>query len=639
MMKNMKKYLLIAFAAIASFTACDFLDRGPLSDMTEEIYFRTAEDFQLFTNPLYNNLLDKHPYNHQSDHYIKLSLSNLIHGGSYRTVPASGGGWTWTDLRRINTVLSRMDTCEDEKVKAEYEALARFFRAFFYYEKVKLFGDVPWIEEELASDSEKLQAPRDSREFIMQKMLADIDFAIENLPATVSTFRVNRWAALALKSQFCLFEGTFRKYHSLTIDPAKAGVETVNDYQFYLEAAAAAAEEIINDGPYKLYSTGKPDQDYRMLFAQEDASKAEFILAVYYNHPAGIYNNSTAMSLLPAQGRLSATRKFVNTYLMADGSRFTDKPDHKTMEYFDEFQNRDPRLAQTLRAPGYTRLYGNSASDDCPTCGQPVHSTKATVVENGPAVLAPDLSCTCTGYHIAKWTMAADANAGDSDRADRSSNDTPVYRYAEVLLNYAEAKAELGQFDQTVADKTINLLRERVGMAKMNVGSLTVDPYLTDPKTGYTNPILLASPNLAQILEIRRERGVELAQEGDFRWEGLLRWKEGKCIEQDMHGIYFPGPGQYDLDRNGTIDAWLYGANEAQPTIDTSNEEYAACVLLKIGTDIFLSGGNSGYVDPQQKSEHTFNEARDYFYPIPIDERSLNPNLTQNPGWDDGLDF
>ena len=133
----MKKYLLIAFAAIASFTACDFLDRGPLSDMTEEIYFKTAEDFQLFTNPLYNNLLDKHPYNHQSDHYIKLSLSNLMHGGSYRTVPASGGGWSWTDLRRINTVLSRMDTCEDEQVRLQYEGLARFFRAFFYYEKVK----------------------------------------------------------------------------------------------------------------------------------------------------------------------------------------------------------------------------------------------------------------------------------------------------------------------------------------------------------------------------------------------------------------------------------------------------------------------------------------------------------------------
>ena len=608
----MKKYLLIAFAAIASFTACDFLDRGPLSDMTEEIYFKTAEDFQLFTNPLYNNLLDKHPYNHQSDHFIKLSLSNLLHGGSYRTVPASGNGWTWTDLRRINTVLDRMDTCEDEKVRAQYEGLARFFRAFFYYEKVKQFGDVPWIAEELASDSPVLMAPRDSRELIMQKMLEDVDFAIANLPEAVSTFRVNKWAALALKSQFCLFEGTFRKYHALTIDPAAAGVEFVNDYRFYLEQAAAAAEEIMNSKVYKLYSTGNPDKDYRMLFAQEEASKDEYILAVYFNHPAGIYNNSTAMSILPAQGRLSATRKFVNTYLNADGTRFTDNPEYKTMEYYDEFQNRDPRLAQTLRAPGYKRI-------------------------NGDAVLAPDLSCTCTGYHIAKWTMAADANGGDSDRADRSSNDTPVYRYAEVLLNYAEAKAELGDFDQTVADKTINLLRDRVGMARMNVGSLTKDEYLVDPKTGYTNPILLADPNLVYILEVRRERCIELAQEGDFRWEGLMRWKEGKCIEQDMHGIYFPGPGQYDLDRNGTYDLWLYGASEAQPTVDTANPAFASCVVLKIGDEIFLS--KDGYVDPQQKSVHTFDEARDYYYPIPINERSLNPNLKQNPGWNDGLDF
>ncbi len=614
----MKKYLLIAFAAIASFTACDFLDRGPLSDMTEEIYFKTAEDFQLFTNPLYNNLLDKSPYNHQSDHYIKLTLSNVMHGGSYRTVPASGGGWSWTDLRRINTVLSRMDSCEDEQVRLEYEGLARFFRAFFYYEKVKQFGDVPWISKELASDSEDLKAPRDSRELIMQKMLEDVDFAIEHLPAKVSTFRVNKYAALALKAQFCLFEGTFRKYHQLEINAADAGVEYVNDYTFYLEEAAAAAKEIMDSKVYKLYTTGKPDKDYRMLFAQEEASKDEYILAVYYLHAAGIYNNSTAMSILPAQGRLSATRKFVNTYLNADGTRFTANEAYKTMSYYDEFQNRDPRLAQTLRAPGYKRI-------------------------NGDAILAPDLSCTCTGYHIAKWTMAADANGGDSDRADRSSNDTPVYRYAEVLLNYAEAMAELGQFDQTVADQTINLLRKRVGMAEMKVNELTVDPYLTDPKTGYSNPVLLATPaeQLAHILEVRRERGVELAQEGDFRWEGLLRWKEGKCIDQEMYGIYFPGPGQYNLDQDeaGTIDLWLYGANEAMPTVDATNPIYASCVVLRIGEEIYLSEGTSGYVDPQQKSEHSFNEARDYFYPIPIDERSLNPNLTQNPGWNDGLDF
>ncbi len=581
--------------------------------MTEDIYFKTAEDLQLFTNPLYNNMLDKSSFNHQSDHYIKLSLTNVLHGGTYRVVPESGGGWTWTDLRRMNTLLSRLDECEDPAARTEYEALTKFFRAFFYYEKVKRFGDVPWIESELGSDSEQLYAPRDSRELIMQHMLEDIDFAIENLPSAVSTFRVNKWAALALKAQFCLYEGTFRKYHELDIQPVEGKFDKVNTPEFYLREAADAAEAIIDGGMYKLFSTGNPSEDYRTLFAQEDASKDEYILAIHFSYAAAIFNNSTAMALLPAQGRLSATRKFVNTYLMADGTRFTDKAGYETMEFYDEFQNRDPRLAQTLRAPGYRRI-------------------------NGDRDLSPDLSCSATGYHIAKWTMAADANGGDSDLADRATNDVPVYRYAEVLLNYAEAKAELGELGQAEIDKSINVLRARVGMEPMSV-NVTADQYLLNPETGYLNPVLHAHPNLALVLEVRRERGVELAQEGDFRWDDLMRWKEGKMVEQDMFGLYFPGKGEYDLDRNGTIDLILYGKDESKPKVDSKDPKYADAVILKMESDILLSDGDRGYVDPQQKSQHIFDENRDYYYPIPIDERSLNPNLDQNPGWDDGLDF
>ncbi len=609
----MKKFILILAVAAFGLSACDFLDREPLSDMTEDIYFKTAEDLQLFTNPLYNNMLDKSSFNHQSDHYIKLSLTNVLHGGTYRTVPESGGGWTWTDLRRINTLLGRIDECEDPAARIEYEALAKFFRAFFYYEKVKRFGDVPWIDRELSSDDSQLYAPRDSRELIMQKMLEDINFAIENLPSAVSTFRVNKWAALALKAQFCLYEGTFRKYHQLNIQPVEGKFETVNTPEFYIREAASAAEAVIDGGMYKLFSTGNPSEDYRTLFAQEDASKDEYILAIHFSYAAAIFNNSTAMALLPAQGRLSATRKFVNTYLMADGKRFTDIDGYETMEFYDEFQNRDPRLAQTLRAPGYRRI-------------------------NGDRDLAPDLSCSATGYHIAKWTMAADANGGDSDRADRATNDVPVYRYAEVLLNYAEAKAELGELGQTEIDKSINVLRARVGMEPMSV-NVTADPYLTDPATGYLNPVLHSHPNLALVLEVRRERGVELAQEGDFRWDDLMRWKEGKMIEQDMFGLYFPGKGEYDLDRNGTIDLILYGKDESKPKVDSKDPKYADAVILKLEGEILLSDGDRGYVDPQQNSQHIFDENRDYYYPIPIDERSLNPNLDQNPGWDDGLDF
>ena len=110
-----------------------------------------------------------------------------------------------------------------------------FFRAYFYFEKVKRFGDVPWYDRQLGSADPDLYKPRDSRELVMQKMIGDIDYAIENLPAEKSLYRVTKWAALALKSRFCLFEGTFRKYHGYqeTMYPEY-------DWKYYLEQCVSA---------------------------------------------------------------------------------------------------------------------------------------------------------------------------------------------------------------------------------------------------------------------------------------------------------------------------------------------------------------------------------------------------------------
>ena len=160
---------------------------------------------------------------------------------------------------------------------------------------------------------------------------------------------------------------------------------------------------------------------------------------------------------------------------------------------------------------------------------------------------------------------------------------------------------------------------------------VTADPYLTNEKTGYTNSKLLASNQLALILEVRRERAVELAQEGNNRWYDLVRWREGKCIDQPFYGIYFPGPGEYDINGDGKLDYCLYEGDVKPDSKATS--------VLKIGAEINRSNGTSGYVEPHKGETHSFNEGRDYYYPIPINERSLNPNLTQNDGWDDGLDF
>ena len=602
---KMKKYLIMIAAAALAFASCDMLDKKPLSEMSPESYFKTEQDLQLFSNTFYNNLLPKSPYGYQSDHYVKQTMSDELHGGSYRVVPESGSGWSWGDLRKMNTLLAYIDNCEDEEAIVEYTALTKFFRAYFYYEKVKRFGDVPWIDVELGSADEALWNPRDNREVVMQHMLEDIDYAIENLPAPTSQFRVNKYTALALKAQFCLFEGTFRKYHAgestLKTLPADAA-----DYQFYLNEAAAAAKEIMDSGKYSLYSTGKPAQDYRDMFALEDCeSNKEYIFAIKFDYGLGIFHNGTAYGVASSQGRVGATRKFIDSYLMKDGSRFTDKPGYESLEFAAQVADRDPRLAQSFRTPGYTRI-------------------------DGTDVLAPDLSSSCTGYQTIKWVMSAKANGGDSDRVDRSTNDLPVYRLGEILLIYAEAKAELGELTQEDLNISINLLRKRVGMPSLTEG-VTADPYLTNEKTGYTNSKLLASNQLALILEVRRERAVELAQEGNNRWYDLVRWREGKCIDQPFYGIYFPGPGEYDINGDGKLDYCLYEGDVKPDSKATS--------VLKIGSEINLSNGTSGYVEPHKGETHSFNEGRDYYYPIPINERSLNPNLTQNDGWDDGLDF
>lgn len=596
----MKRYIIIAIALITGLTACDdLLDTKPLSQISPATYFKTETDLQLFSNTFYNNLLDKSPYDDQSDLYIQQNLSAEMIGGNRRTVPNSGGGWSWGDLRKMNTLLGHIDQCEDEAAVVKYTALTRFFRAYFYFEKVKRFGDVPWYETELGSADEELYKPRDSRELVMSKMIEDIDYAIENLPSEVSTYRVNRWAALALKARFCLYEGTYRKYHNLSLEG--------NDYSYYLQQSVAAAEKLINEGPYTLYSTGNPNKDYLTLFAQENASKDEYILAIKFDYSLGIYHNATAHTVVATQGRPGLTRKMVNSYLMVDGTAFTDQEGWQEASFIEEVKDRDPRLAQSIRTPGYTRI----------------GTTK---------VLAPDLTGSVTGYHPVKFVQDPTASGGQVDRNDRSTADLPVFRLGEVLLNYAEAKAELGTLNQGDLDLSINKLRERVGMPYLQMSAANGDPdwYLSSAEYGYTN---VSGSNKGVILEIRRERAIELNQEG-FRFDDLVRWKAGYSIDQEIYGIYFKQPGAYDLTGDGVADVILYEEGTSKPTAPDGVQ------LLEIGKDILLTEGDHGYIYYHKNIARTpFSEVRDYLYPIPINERSLNNNLTQNPGWNDGLDF
>ena len=233
-MKAIYKNIFVLFSAVSLFVSCEgMLDKFPLDKLSSATFLSNETEMQTYTNGLYTMLPDAGAlYGSESDEMIGTNLSLALWGG--RTINSGDSGWSWGDLRKINTFIEFSGNCPDEKVRNQYLGLVRFFRALFYFEKVKQFGDVPWYDRTLGSDDPALYKPRDSRDFVMQKMIEDIDFAIANLPSAHSDYRVTKWTALALKSRFCLFEGTFRKYHAGDVTLATLPADA-KPYTYYLD--------------------------------------------------------------------------------------------------------------------------------------------------------------------------------------------------------------------------------------------------------------------------------------------------------------------------------------------------------------------------------------------------------------------
>ncbi|PQA55722.1 RagB/SusD family nutrient uptake outer membrane protein [Siphonobacter curvatus] len=582
----MKRLIPVFALVLMGLVGCKgFLDREPLSEIAPEQFFTSESDLRLYTNSFYNVIPSAEDiYNEDIDNIVKTTLPDAVTGR--RTVPTSGGGWDWGELRKINYFLENYNRQGlSSATTNKYVGLAKFFRAWFYFNKVVRFGDVPWYNKVInTTDEAYLTQARDPRTMVMDSVLADINDAVARLATTKSTEEVTKWTALALKSRICLFEGTFRKYHTEFNLP---------NADKFLNEAVTASEELMTKSGYQIYSTS-PDLAYRDLFASLKASPEEVILARKFSSDLQVFHNVNYYTITASYGKPGLEKRLVNSYLMKDGSRFTDKPNYNTLPFYEEVQNRDPRLAQTIRTPGYTRI-GNTNK------------------------LVPDFGATVTGYQLTKFVTAE-----TEDSYNKSLNDMPVFRYAEVLLNYAEAKAELGTLSQSDLDKSIQLIRQRVAMPALELAKANadVDPYLA---AQYTH---VSEANRGVILEIRRERRIELVMES-YRWNDLMRWKEGHLVADQFKGMYFPGLGKYDLDNNGTTDVVIYEGTK--PT--EKGPQY-----LKLGSEVVLEGGkNGGLVLINSNQTKSFNENRDYLYPIPIQERLLNKNLTQNPGWQDGL--
>jgi len=584
----------------------DFLDKQPETDLSPDTFFASEIELELWTNRFYTMISSPDDEATQSnDIHIYRNLSGLQLGSRTPETHNWSTG-TWSMLRYIHYYLERSVNCPDEAVRARYDGVAYFFRALFYYYKVRTYGDIPYYDYLISeNDMASLKKPRDSRGYVMQKVMEDCDRAIEMLPdawpGDEVLYRLSKNAARALKSRAALFEGTFRKYHRIADE--SYGDKTLSA-DYFLTLAAEAAKEVMDTGKYSLYkdNTLKLDAPYREFFILDDGNAKETILSMRFSATA-LVRHGVQFSYRNA--RHSMTRAFTYHYLMADGSKIQDVPGYETMLYSEQFANRDPRMAQTIAAPGYKQ-----------------QDAKKETIE--------DFSCDLTGYRIIKFVSDK-----KHDAASKSESDWSVFRYPEILLNYAEAKAELGTLTPKDIELTIDVIRDRVGMPHLDMEQANAHPdaFLAD-----YYPHASQGANKGVLLEIRRERTVELVCEG-FRLYDMLRWKEGARLVPSsgggdgFTGCYFPKLGEYDMNADGKKDLCLYQGTKPATKCATVLEVGA-------GKDIELTQGDKGYVCCFRTQPYAWNENRDYLWPIPAAQRIATQGaLSQNPGYEDGLSF
>ena len=556
------KYLLYSsIIGVTTLTGCNdaFLERSP-QEINDQTYWTSPSDLQTYANAFYG-ILPHGVSNYDdtwSDNQVPRGVESYI-WGQY-AVPTEDDNWSksaWSNLRYINYFMTHYGTVTgDEGEINRYVGEMRFFRALQYFSKVMTYGDVPWLEEDMNTDSPELYGPRTPRNEVIQHIIDDLDFAIEWLPegrVSSGDNRLTADVARHIKARVCLYEGTYYKYHT----------ELGYEWQSLLQEAVDASDALINSGNYSIYNMNDPEHDYYNMFIMEDKSNlSEAILYIDYadqlrrhNWGHGAWEANTGFS-----------KDFIDSYLYADGlpKALTSYPtDDATIA--EEFANRDPRLKQMVLNNEF--FEGNSAF-----VGHEVASDDAYV----------NTFCT-TGYQTIKGYDPATGHLGFT----LETADGIAYRYAETLLINAEAKAELGTINQSDLDRTINVLRDRVGMPHLMMEVGFTDPNW--PDYGYDLSPLLQ--------EIRRERRIELAGEG-FRWNDICRWKAGKLFENPMTYV-----------------------GKKVTTGTRTDEGYAIVYPDYTNPDLSIGGNSRKWKDQR------------YLLPIPTNELQLNPALEQNPGW------
>lgn len=595
MKKFINIYTLLACMVLLA-TSCkkDFMDRYPQTEVPPELFFKSEEDLSLYINGLLTipgrdtYLSDQNTDDKATTAAVEIK-SIMTGSPSSQTLTS---GWSWGRLRNINYFLDNYSKAQvTDAVKNHYAGLARYYRALFYIDKVKRYSDVPWYSKTLnPSDSTDLYKPSDSRAVVIDSVMADLAFAAANVKENVPAGTPNVWVMKLVQARTALYEGTYRKYHGeLNLTASADGL---------LQLAAQVAGEIKGSGKFEIHPS------YSELFTSAGLTgNKEVLLASLYDQDLKRSGGNGFIH----DYEMSPSRELVQTYLMKDGSRFTAQPGYETFGFVQEFQNRDPRLSATLIYPGF------------------VFATNAP----NPKPYVQRLNKNFTGYHQLKGYI------NSTDNKTIGDVDFPAYRYAEVLLTYAEAKAELGTLTQTDLDESVNLLRARVGLPGLDMAWANSNP---DPVLAAKYPNV-SGANQGVILEIRREKRVEFAMEG-YRFDDLMRWGAGKALEKIPEGMYFSGLGNFDLTGDGIADIKLIDKGASIPNEEDKevNALGDKLVYYKAGSfgenvTVYLKNGNAGGTTVTEITPRQFIDPKYYYRPIPFNQVTLNPALKQLFGW------
>lgn len=609
----MKKNILILLSIVALvFSGCDdFLDRPSLTTMNDGNYWTSENNLRLFANGFYSNYFVGYNSSWTVD-YASLRgysfsddfTSTGKQSGFETQAPASrastsesaawlasydGPTWNFAWVRKANLFIERIEEMKggaiDGEVYNHWSAVARFFRGFEYSRLVSVFGDVPYYDR-LIGDSELdlLYKDRDSRTVVMDGVYDDFVYVLEKMRTSDGNVQyLNRYVAAGFISRLMLFEGTWQKYHLNNSEKAKK----------YLELAVRAADIVMKSGKYSFSS------DFRSLFGSQDlASNKEVIMYRHYDAALSVTHHVASYSNLYEGQGSAANLALAKSFICNDGKPYklssltnADKLDIKTI-----VATRDPRFEATFwdapKKESATLLYA------------------CKFIDREGVKLYP-------GPYPAMYG------------SNTNTNDAPVMRLGEVVLNWIEAKAELATMGGTAVtqadiDASINAIRSRpldaTAIAKgvkktaaMSLANLPNDP----DRDADVSPL---------IWEIRRERRMEFVFEHS-RLLDIKRWKKinymnGTANPDNMMGLWINFQTEYP--------EWLVPAKVNKLKVKKAD-----------GTIVTYSGSNAadmvGYYIPENISDR--DPFTDRVYLAPIGNTQISQylekgyTLTQTPGW------